>query len=50
VSGRELEQTEEHEGTPLEVFFDLVFVFAMTQVTRLLADNSSWAGVTIATP
>ena len=37
----------EHEQrvTPLELFFDLVFVFAITQVTSLLADDTSWSGV-----
>jgi low temperature requirement protein LtrA len=39
------EPSEEHEVTPLELFFDLVFVFAMTQVTSRLADNPSWGGV-----
>jgi low temperature requirement protein LtrA len=31
--------------TPLELFFDLVFVFAITQVTGFLADNSTWVGL-----
>jgi low temperature requirement protein LtrA len=31
--------------TPLELFFDLVFVFAITQVTGFLADNSTWLGL-----
>jgi low temperature requirement protein LtrA len=35
----------EHQVTPLELFFDLTFVFAMTQVTTLLADDPTWAGV-----
>jgi low temperature requirement protein LtrA len=35
----------EHQVTPLELFFDLVFVFAMTQVTSLLADEPTWGGV-----
>src|ERR1700742_2856164 len=30
---------------PLELFFDLVFVFAFTQVTTLLTDHPSWGGV-----
>jgi low temperature requirement protein LtrA len=30
---------------PLELFFDLVFVFALTQVTARLADDLSWAGL-----
>lgn len=39
--------THDHEQrvTPLELFFDLVFVFAFTQVTAKLADDPSWAGV-----
>jgi low temperature requirement protein LtrA len=35
----------EHRVTPLELFFDLVFVFAFTQVTTLLFDDVSWAGL-----
>src|SRR3954451_17504783 len=31
--------------TPLELFFDLVFVFAITQVTALLAADPTWAGL-----
>jgi len=31
--------------TPLELFFDLVFVFALTQVTTLLADDLTWVGL-----
>jgi low temperature requirement protein LtrA len=42
---RELEASDEHEVTPLELFFDLTFVFAMTQVTILLADEPTWGGV-----
>ncbi|MGH3037612.1 MAG: low temperature requirement protein A [Gaiellaceae bacterium] len=42
---RELEHDDEHRVTPLELFFDLVFVFAMTQVTGLLADDPTWGGV-----
>ena len=40
-----MESESEHRVTPLELFFDLVFVFAITQVTSLLADNPTWAGV-----
>ncbi len=29
---------------PLELFFDLVFVFAITQVTARLADAPTWGG------
>jgi low temperature requirement protein LtrA len=39
------EREHEHQITPLELFFDLVFVFTMTQVTSLLADEPTWAGV-----
>jgi low temperature requirement protein LtrA len=31
--------------TPLELFFDLVFVFAITQVTGFLSDDSTWGGL-----
>jgi low temperature requirement protein LtrA len=41
----EQERDDEHQVTPLELFFDLVFVFAMTQVTSLLADDPTWGGV-----
>ena len=35
----------EHRITPLELFFDLVFVFAFTQVTALISEDPTWAGV-----
>ena len=31
--------------TPLELFFDLVFVLALTQCTALMADDPTWKGV-----
>jgi len=31
--------------TPLELFFDLVVVFAITQVTGFLADSPTWGGL-----
>jgi low temperature requirement protein LtrA len=31
--------------TPLELFFDLVFVLALTQCTQLMADDPTWDGV-----
>jgi low temperature requirement protein LtrA len=34
-----------HRVTPLELFFDLVFVFAITQVTGFLADTPTWEGL-----
>jgi low temperature requirement protein LtrA len=35
----------EHRVTPLELFFDLVFVFAFTQVTTLMSDDTTWGGL-----
>src|SRR3954447_11713088 len=35
----------EERVTYLELFFDLVFVFAITQVTGLMAREGSWAGI-----
>ena len=40
-----LRTEREQRVTPLELFFDLVVVFAFTQVTRLMADDLSWSGV-----
>ena len=31
--------------SPLELFFDLVFVLALTQCTALMADNPTWEGL-----
>jgi low temperature requirement protein LtrA len=45
VAEREHEHDAEHQVTPLELFFDLTFVFAMTQATILLADDPTWGGV-----
>ncbi|HZQ15414.1 MAG TPA: low temperature requirement protein A [Gaiellaceae bacterium] len=36
---------DEHAVTPLELFFDLVFVFAITQVTSLLGRDPTWHGL-----
>ncbi len=35
----------EQRVTPLELFFDLVFVYAITQVTLLMSDEPTWRGV-----
>ena len=35
----------EKRVAPLELFFDLVFVFALTQVTKLMSDDPSWQGL-----
>jgi low temperature requirement protein LtrA len=38
-------ETYEPRVTPLELFFDLVFVFAITRVTALMAHDLSWASI-----
>jgi low temperature requirement protein LtrA len=35
----------EQRVTPLELFFDLVFVFGFTQVTTVLSDDPTWSGL-----
>jgi low temperature requirement protein LtrA len=40
---------EEQRATTLELFYDLVFVFAITQVSHLLLENLSWEGAGQAT-
>jgi low temperature requirement protein LtrA len=35
---------QEQRATSLELFYDLVFVFAITQVSHLLLDDLSWQG------
>jgi len=35
----------EQRVTPLELFFDLVFVYALTQVTTLMSEDLTWRGV-----
>ena len=36
---------EGEQVTPLELFFDLVFVLALTQCTALMADEPTWTGL-----
>ena len=36
---------ETEQVTPLELFFDLVFVLALTQCTTLMANEPTWAGL-----
>jgi low temperature requirement protein LtrA len=36
---------EESRVTPLELFFDLVYVLALTQCTALMADEPTWQGL-----
>jgi len=38
-------ERSEKSVEPLELFFDLVFVFALTQVTARLSDDLSWGGL-----
>ena len=35
----------EQKVSPLELFFDLVFVFALTQVTALMSEDPTWRGL-----
>ena len=44
VQARRQESAEERV-TPLELFFDLIFVFAITQVTGLIVADPTWAGL-----
>ena len=41
---RRTEAGEEQRATSLELFYDLVFVFAVTQVSRLLIHHLTWEG------
>lgn len=41
---RNVPDGEKQETTPLELFFDLVFVFAVTQLSHLLLDHLTWEG------
>jgi low temperature requirement protein LtrA len=41
----ELRVEREHRVSPIELFFDLVFAFAFTQVTTLWLEQSSWTGL-----
>lgn len=39
------QESSEERVTPLELFFDLIFVFAITQVTGLVVADPTWAGL-----
>jgi low temperature requirement protein LtrA len=41
----ESDEPAERRVTPLELFFDLVFVFALTQVTGFLSAHLTWVGM-----
>jgi low temperature requirement protein LtrA len=43
MDGRQAER--EQRVTPLELVFDLVVVFAITQVTQLMSDDLTWRGI-----
>ncbi len=45
LGGEPAEDADEWSATPLELFFDLVFVFAFTQVTALMSANPTWEGL-----
>src|ERR687897_799968 len=38
------DRAQEQRATTLELFYDLVFVFAITQISHLLLDDLSWRG------
>jgi low temperature requirement protein LtrA len=40
-----MKDVAEKRVAPLELFFDLVFVFALTQVTALMSDHPGWDGL-----
>ena len=40
-----MHEAEEKRVAPLELFFDLVFVFALTQVTALMSERPNWTGL-----
>ena len=44
AASRSDEEVEERVA-PLELFFDLVFVFAITQVTTLMSEHPTWQGL-----
>jgi low temperature requirement protein LtrA len=41
----EVVEERDKRVVPLELFFDLVFVFALTQVTELMSENLTWEGL-----
>lgn len=44
VAGEPPGVSEERRTSPVELLWDLVFVFAVTQVTTLLSSDLSWGG------
>ena len=45
VAQRQITTTEDQSATFIELFFDLVFVYAVTQTVSLLHEDLSWAGL-----
>jgi low temperature requirement protein LtrA len=45
VAQRPITTTEDQSATFIELFFDLVFVYAVTQTVSLLHEDLSWAGL-----
>ena len=47
VTPRRIVRRDDAEArvSPLEMFFDLVFVYALTQVTAFMADDPTFAGM-----
>ena len=45
VARRPITTTEDQSATFIELFFDLVFVYAVTQTVSLAHEDLSWAGV-----
>jgi low temperature requirement protein LtrA len=44
-AAEEPDEASEKRVAPLELFFDLVFVFALTQITYLMSENPTWEGL-----
>jgi low temperature requirement protein LtrA len=44
ASGEDLIAAQERRSAPVELLWDLVFAFAVTQVTTVLRDEATWAG------
>ncbi|MGH2527705.1 MAG: low temperature requirement protein A, partial [Actinomycetota bacterium] len=45
MSDRDVDTETTQRVTPLELFFDLVFVFGITQVTGFLSEHATWGGL-----
>jgi low temperature requirement protein LtrA len=45
MSERDIDTETTQRVTPLELFFDLVFVFGITQVTGFVSEHATWGGL-----